>query len=142
MDIPGADWVVAAALIAEVGADMSLFRSVRHLAASPGVRPGSYERAGKHKSARARKGNVHLRTTLVGAATPASRTKGSYLKDRFYRPKGPLRHAASYPRHRYTDPRRRLSPQVSLSQLANLSGERTKSCCLSSSLLRLLRNCR
>jgi hypothetical protein len=56
-------------------------------------------------------------------------------KDRFYRLKGPLRHAASCPRHRYTDPRRRLSPQVSLSQLANPSGERTKSCCLSSSLM-------
>jgi transposase len=58
MQIPGVDWVVAAVLIAEVGADASLFRSVRHLSASAGVRPGSYESAGKQKSARARKGNV------------------------------------------------------------------------------------
>jgi transposase len=80
MHIPSADWVVAAMLIAEVGADMSLFRSARHPAASAGVRPGSYESAGK-QSARARKGNVDLRTILVGGATPASRTEGSYLKD-------------------------------------------------------------
>jgi transposase len=30
-------------------------------------------------------GNVHLRTMLVGAAISASRTKGSYLKDKFHR---------------------------------------------------------
>jgi transposase len=85
MQIPGVDWVVAAVLIAEIGVDMSIFHSVHHLAAWAGVCPGSYESAGKQKSARARKGNVHLRTMLVGAATSASRTKGSYLKDKFYR---------------------------------------------------------
>jgi hypothetical protein len=34
---------------------------------------------------RARKGNVHLRAMLVGAAISASRTKGSYLKDKHHR---------------------------------------------------------
>jgi transposase len=85
MQIPGVDWVVAAVLIAEIGVDMSVFHSVHHLAAWAGVCPGNYESAGKQKSARARKGNVHLRTMLVGAATSASRTKGSYLRDKFYR---------------------------------------------------------
>jgi transposase len=33
----------------------------------------------------ARKGNVHLRTALVEAAIAASRTKDSYLRDKFYR---------------------------------------------------------
>ena len=32
-----------------------------------------------------RKGNIHLRAILVGAAISASRTKGSYLKDKFHR---------------------------------------------------------
>jgi transposase len=85
MQIPGVDWLVAAVLIAEIGIDMSQFLSVFHLAAWAGVCPGSYESAGKQKSGRARKGNVHLRTILVGAAISASRTKGSYLRDKFHR---------------------------------------------------------
>src|ERR687883_277200 len=85
MTIPGVNWLVAAVIIAEIGTDMSVFLSVHHLAAWAGVCPGSYESAGKQKSGRARKGNVHLRTILVGAAIAAARTKGSYLKDKFYR---------------------------------------------------------
>ncbi len=85
MQIPGVDWVVAAVLIAEIGVDMSVFLSVYHLAAWAGVCPGNHESAGKQKSGRARKGNVHLRTMLVGAAISAARTKGSYPKDKFHR---------------------------------------------------------
>jgi transposase len=85
MQIPGVDWLVAAVLIAEIGIDMSVFLSVYHLSASAGVCPGSHESAGRQKSGRARKGNVHLRTILVGAAISAARTKGSYLKDKFHR---------------------------------------------------------
>ena len=85
MQIPGVDWVVAAALIAEIGVDIDVFLSVYHLAAWAGVCPGNHESAGKQKSGRARKGNVHLRTMLVGAAISAARTKGSYLKDKFHR---------------------------------------------------------
>src|SRR5208337_2400535 len=85
MQIPGVDWLVAAVLIAEIGVDMSVFLSVHHLSAWAGVCPGSHESAGRQKSGRARKGNVHLRTILVGAAISAARTKGSYLKDKFHR---------------------------------------------------------
>ena len=85
MQIPDVDWVVAAALIAEIGVDMSVFLSVYHLSAWAGVCPGSYESAGRQKSGRARKGNVHLRTMLVGAAISAAKTKGSYLKDKHHR---------------------------------------------------------
>jgi transposase len=85
MQIPGVDWVVAAVLIAELGVDMSVFVSVHHLAAWAGLCPGSHESAGKRRSTAARKGNVHLRTMLVGAARPAARTKGSYFKDKYYR---------------------------------------------------------
>ena len=85
MQIPGVDWVVAAVLIAEIGVDMSVFVSVYHLSAWAGVCPGNHESAGRQKSGRARKGNIHLRAILVGAAISASRTKGSYLKDKFHR---------------------------------------------------------
>src|SRR5258708_35181569 len=100
MQIPGVEWLVAAVLIAEIGIDMSQFLSVFHLAAWAGVCPGSYESAGKQKSGRARKGNAHLRTILVGAAISASSTKASYLKDKVYRLKarpGSLRPAPPIP---------------------------------------------
>jgi len=96
MQIPGVDWVVAAVIIAEIGVDMSVFLSVYHLSAWAGVCPGNHESAGRQRSGRARKGNVHLRTILVGAAVSAGRTKGSYLRDKFHRLKarrGPLRAA-------------------------------------------------
>ena len=84
MQIPGVDWVVAAALIAEIGVDMSVFLSVYRLSAWAGVCPGSYESAGRQKSGRARKGNVHLGAMLVRAAISAAKTKGSYLKDKHH----------------------------------------------------------
>ena len=85
MQIPGVDWVVAAVLIAEIGVDMSVFISVYHLSAWAGVCPGNHESAGRQRSGRARKGNIHLRTILVSAAISASRAKGTYLKDKFHR---------------------------------------------------------
>ena len=85
MTIPGVDWVVAATLVAEIGTDMCVFLSAHHLAAWAGVCPGNHETGGKRKSVCARKGNTHLRATLVSAAIAASRTKGTYLRDKFYR---------------------------------------------------------
>ena len=84
-DIPGVDWVAAAVIIAETGADMSAFHSASHLASWAGVCPGNNESAGKRRSSRATKGNAHLRTILVQAAMAASRTKGTYFKDKFFR---------------------------------------------------------
>lgn len=83
--IPGIDRVLAAVLIAELGTDMSVFKSAKHLAAWAGVCPGNNESAGKRKRTDTRKGNVHLMTALVEAAHNASRKKGSYLKDKFFR---------------------------------------------------------
>jgi transposase len=83
--IPGVDRILAAVIVAEVGTDMTVFKSAAHLAAWAGVCPGNNESAGKRKRERARKGNIHLMTALVEAAHGASRTKGSYLKDKFFR---------------------------------------------------------
>jgi len=85
MTIPGVSWYVAAVLIAEIGVDMTAFATVYHLAAWAGVCPGNHESAGKHKPAKARRGNVHLKTALVNAAIAAAKTKGSYLKDKYFR---------------------------------------------------------
>lgn len=84
-EIPGVDWTVAAAIIAELGVDMSVFQNVLQAASWAGVSPGNHESAGKRKSSRIPKGNVYLKTALVEAATAAAKAKGSYLRDKFYR---------------------------------------------------------
>jgi transposase len=83
--IPGVDDVLAATLIAEVGIDMSVFHSAKHLAAWAGVCPGNNKSAGKKKNSQARKGNIHLKTALYDAGRAASLAKGTYFKDKFYR---------------------------------------------------------
>jgi len=96
MQIPGVDRVVAATIVAELGTDMTVFPTARHAAAWAGVCPGNNESAGKRTGHAKRRGNVHLTTALVQAAFAASRKKGSYLKERFWRLKarrGPKRAA-------------------------------------------------
>jgi transposase len=83
--IPGVDRVLAAVMIAELGVDMTVFKSKAHLAAWAGVCPGNNESAGKRKRSDVRRGNVHLMTALVEAAHGASRKKDTYLKDKFFR---------------------------------------------------------
>jgi transposase len=83
--IPGVDWVIAAVIIGEIGTDMTAFRSVKHLAAWAGVCPGNNESGGRRRRAPVRRGNPHLQTALVEAASAAGRKKDSYLRDKFFR---------------------------------------------------------
>ncbi len=83
--IPGVDWVTAAAIIAGIGTDMDVFATARRLAAWAGVAPGNYESAGKPKGAGTRRGNVFLKSALFAAAVSAVRTKGSYYRDKYNR---------------------------------------------------------
>lgn len=83
--IPGVDWVVAAVIIGEIGTDMAVFRSVEHLAAWAGVCPGNNESGGRQRRAPVRKGNPHLQTALVEAASAAGHKKDCYLRDKFFR---------------------------------------------------------
>jgi transposase len=83
--IPGIDQALAAVIIAELGIDMTVFRSVHHCAAWAGLAPGNHESGGKHRRETARRGNVHLKTALVEAANAAARTKNTYLRAKFFR---------------------------------------------------------
>lgn len=74
--IPGIGRRSAETIIAEIGTDMSVFSSAKHLASWAGMCPGNNESAGKQKSSRIRKGNQTLRTTLVECAKAASRKNG------------------------------------------------------------------
>jgi len=85
--IPGVDWGTAAAIIAELGPDMKGFRSASQVSCWAGLAPGNHQSAGKRRQARVTKGNVYLKTALVEAAHAASRAKGTYLRDKYYRVK-------------------------------------------------------
>ncbi len=83
--IPGVDALTAAAIVAEIGADMSVFGTAQRLAAWAGLCPANHESAGKQKRRGTRKGNPYLEATLVTAAVCGARTKGTYLRDKFHR---------------------------------------------------------
>lgn len=82
--IPGIAEHGSAVIISEVGVDVSAFPSADHFASWIGLCPGNRESAGKRKTGKTRKGNRHLRTTLVEAAWAAIRVQGR-LKARFGR---------------------------------------------------------
>lgn len=84
-EIPGVDWTLAAVIIAELGVDMKVFPTASQLASWAGVSPGNNESAGKRRNARVTKGNFYLKTALVEAAQAATRAKGTYLRDKYYR---------------------------------------------------------
>jgi transposase len=76
--IPGVSKVVAAVLLAGIGADMSVFPTAGHLASWACPAPRQDQRAGKRRSTRTRQGQW-LEATLVQAAWAAVRKKDTYL---------------------------------------------------------------
>lgn len=64
---------------------MEQFPSAAHLCSWAGLCPGHNESAGKQKSAKARKGNQKLRSSLIEAARAASRAKDTYLSSQYHR---------------------------------------------------------
>ena len=83
--IPGVEDLTAASIIAEIGTDMAVFGSARRLAAWAGVCPGNHESTGRQKKGPTRKGNLHLKATLMTAAVGAARTRGTFYKEKYYR---------------------------------------------------------
>lgn len=55
--IPGIDVTAAAAIVAEIGTDMSAFPDSQHICSWTGLSPGNNESAGKRKSVHINKGN-------------------------------------------------------------------------------------
>jgi transposase len=82
--IPGVGRRNAEVIVAEIGVDMSVFPSSRHLASWAKVAPGNNESAGKRKSGSTGKGSPWLRSALVESALAGTRTRG-YLRAKYWR---------------------------------------------------------
>jgi len=83
--VPGISTTTAEKVLAEIGPDMSVFPTAKHLTSWAGVAPGANESAGKVRSTRCRPGSTYLKGALGIAALAASRTKDTFLAARYRR---------------------------------------------------------
>ncbi len=83
--IPGVQRRTAEVIVAEVGADMSVFPTAGHLASWAGLCPGNDESAGKRRSGRSRKGSRWLGIALTEAAQANTRSRDAYLSAQYRR---------------------------------------------------------
>jgi transposase len=77
--IPGISYQSAVGIVSEIGTDMVVFPSSKHLASWAGVCPGVHQSAGKQKSSRITEGNNYLKTTLIEASWASSHTLNTHL---------------------------------------------------------------
>jgi transposase len=83
--IPGFKDLNAAALLAEIGPDMSVFPDGDHLSSWAGRCSGNNRSAGKSKSGRVKKANKFLACALGQAAISAVKKKGCVMRRKFQR---------------------------------------------------------
>ena len=86
--IPGVKQRTAEVIVAETGADMTVFPTDKHLASWAGQCPGNDESAGKRRSGRSRKGSRWLGIALTEAALAATRQTDTYLGAQYRRLRG------------------------------------------------------
>jgi transposase len=83
--IPGISEVAAAAILSEIGPDMTRFPTAGHLISWATLCPRNDESAGKRRSTRVRPGAAWLKPLLIQCAWSATRAKGTYLQAQFVR---------------------------------------------------------
>jgi len=75
----------AECILAEIGVDMSVFATEKHISSWAGQCPGNDQSAGKRRSGKTRKGSKWLDYALEEAAIAAIRVKDSYLAAQYQR---------------------------------------------------------
>ena len=85
--IPGISKVATAAIIGEIGIDMSKFPKMENICSWAGVTPGCNESAGKKKSTKTRHGNPYIKSILCEVAWTVTRKKGTYLSNWYWKVK-------------------------------------------------------
>jgi transposase len=84
LTVPGiADPMTAIRILAEIGGDMSVFETSKHLTSWAGLTPQNAESAGKKKTTRIGKAGAYIKPLLVQIALAATRGKkypGLYIK--------------------------------------------------------------
>ncbi|HEV3443867.1 MAG TPA: IS110 family transposase [Gemmataceae bacterium] len=83
--VPGFSEVSAAAVIAEIGANMEQFGAPGRLSSWGGICPGNNASAGKQYSGKTRSGNIWLKRILCQVAWAASHTRHTYFAALFRR---------------------------------------------------------
>ena len=84
--LPGMQQLSSALVISEIGADMSVFESSKHLCSWAGLAPANNESAGKKKSVRISKAGQFLKPLLVQCALAAVKDKKeTYFADKYYK---------------------------------------------------------
>jgi transposase len=86
--IPGVQRRTAEVIIAEIGADMTVFPTAKHLASWGGQCPGNDLSAGKRRSGRTGNGSRWLGIALTESALAATRMKDTYLGEQYRRLRG------------------------------------------------------
>jgi transposase len=85
LTVPGIrDSMTAIRIIAEIGADMSVFETAKHLTSWAGLTPQNAESAGKKKTTRIGKAGVYIKPLLVQLSLAASRSdKHPEIKNKY-----------------------------------------------------------
>jgi transposase len=82
--LPGVTPLSAALIISEIGVDMSVFESSKHLTSWAGLAPANNESAGKKKSVRISKAGQFLKPMIVQCALAAVRSsKEPYFANKY-----------------------------------------------------------
>lgn len=83
--IYGISTIASCAIIAEIGTDMSAFKTAEHICSWAGLSPGNNESAGKRKSASIMKGNPYIKSMLCEVAWVIAGKRNTYLSTWYWR---------------------------------------------------------
>jgi len=83
--IYGVSTVAACAIIAEIGTDMSHFKTAEHICSWAGLSPGNNESAGKRKNAHTTKGNPYVKSMLCEISWVIAGKRNTYLSGWYWR---------------------------------------------------------